>query len=121
MCVGYKKFYRTLFSPNMDCIGQIGWYIELGCASSNTLIYLIGINFRRFFCFDKIRENLYLRKMAFWKILSFLGNFGDFCSISMANLRNIYTREIRLFLSLRKFIPIRYMANVIYIGLNSIL
>ena len=35
--------------------------------------------------FDKVRENLYPQKTLFWKILPFLGDFGDFCSISMAN------------------------------------
>ena len=37
--------------------------------------------------FDKNREHLYPRKMLFWKILSFLASFRDFCGISIANPR----------------------------------
>ena len=50
--------------------------------------------FPDFEVFDKVRENLYPLKMLFWRILSFLGNFGGFCSISMANPR--------------KYIPAKY-------------
>ena len=81
------------------------------------VVYLISINFRRFAIFDKVCKNLYLRKMLFWKILSFLGNFRDFCGISVANPRkhvpekygHLYRRENKY---PRKLIPIRYISQL---------
>ena len=63
--------------------------------------------------FDKVCENLYLQEMLFWKILYFLGNFGDFCSISMAIPRKYIPAEYGHFYQRenkypRKLIPIRY-------------
>ena len=43
------------------------------------LLYTLWVLiFADFAVFDKVRENLYPQKMLFWKILPFLGNFGDF-------------------------------------------
>ena len=68
-------------------------------------ITLLVLIFADFAVLDKIRENLYLRKMLFWKILSLLGNFGDFCT-EIQDFDNesakINTREIWSFQSLRK-------------------
>ena len=49
--------------------------------------FLRVLIFADFAAFEKVRENLYPRKALFWKILSLLSSFGDFCSISMANPR----------------------------------
>ena len=36
-------FSRTLLLPNMEFIGQIGWYVRFGRASSNMLTCLTNI------------------------------------------------------------------------------
>ena len=77
------------------------------------VMYLTGINFRGFCSFWQSSRKFVPAKMSFWKILSFLGNFGDFCSISMANTRkyipakygHFYHRENKY---PRKLIPIRH-------------
>ena len=43
-CAKYKKkFCSKLFASSMEYIGQIGWHIELGSASSNMPTYLTNI------------------------------------------------------------------------------
>ena len=54
----------------------------------------LALTFADFAVFDKVRENFYSRKMLSWKILSFLGNFGDFLQHFDGESAKIYTREI---------------------------
>ena len=46
--------------------------------------------------FDKVREDLYQRKMLFWKILSFQAVLGILQHFDGESAK-IYTREIRRF------------------------
>ena len=78
-------------------------------------LYLVGINSSRY---QFSRFSRFFDKVAilFWKILSFLGNFGDFCSFSMVNPRkyipakhgHFYHNENKY---PRKLIPIRHHTN----------
>ena len=108
-----RSFWHLYLS--VDIAQELTLYIIQMCSKYNTLLVLISTDFA---VFDKACENLYLRKMLLWKILSFLGSFWDFCSISMANPRkyvpakysNFYHRENKY---PQKLIPVRYLVSLV--------
>ena len=53
---------------------------------------LLVFVFADFVVFDNVRENLYWRKMLFWK-LSFLGNFGYFAVFRWKIREHLYPRN----------------------------
>ena len=65
-------------------------YWQIQCREL-TLLVLI---FAYFAVFDKVRENLFPRKMLFWEVLSFLSNLGDFAAVRWRIHENIYPRSM---------------------------